>query len=72
MGNVKQFNLVKPHAWGHLRPYGKRTHWKAERQAYKASIAERLEDVYTYEEYLADICVPGDPCPRCLAMLQRQ
>lgn len=72
MANVKQGNLTKAREWWqHLRSFGKREFWKGERQAWKAGIAERIEDDYTHEELMADICTPDEPCELCKRAAER-
>ena len=45
--------------------------WKRERQAQRAALPARLEDDYTHEEFMADICEPGSPCDLCKAKAAR-
>lgn len=66
MANVKKGNLTTAGEWWkHLRPFGKRDFWKRERQAQKESIPERMEDDYTHEELMADVCRRDGTCDLC-------
>lgn len=67
MANVKQGNMTAPNQrWKHL-DWWRRVFWKRERQAVRVEIADQLEDDYSHEEFMADICTETEPCSFCLA-----
>ncbi len=66
MGNVRRGTMTAPNQWWKHLDWCKRVFWKRERQAQKRAIPARLEDDYTYDEFMADVCEPCNPCEQCI------